>query len=250
MFIPIATAMRTTASVPVTDAIDPVIVDSIYTNDTQLLSITYTEVNPNRLYWALVTNPSTPNASQIVAGTGGGILEAGDVSYIGGFSGTISVTNEAGNELHLVATDVVGNRSVIEVVTEVVVDNTLPTADSAVTDSAGDTITITTSEPVTGIPSTSDFSFTGISAGVPTIDIVTVLGTSITIGISTNLVSTSDTVTVSYTKGVNTVKDTYNNELASFASLAVTNNVPASNDLLDEAGVALLAEDNTNLLQE
>jgi len=254
MFIPVATAMRTTIAIPpVGEVIDPIIVTSTYVDSTQSLDVTVTEENPDRLYWALVTNPSTPSAAQIVAGTGGGILEAGNVSYSGGFSGTISVTNEAGNELHLVATDLSGNQSTVDIVTGVTVDDTLPTADSAVTDVAGNTITLTTSETVSGNPDTNDFSFAGITAGTPTISSVTVSGTSIVIELSSNFVVEGDTVTVSYTKGgINVITDNYNNELATFASLAVTNNVPAAAtiNLVDETGVDLLDENNVELFTE
>ena len=110
------------------DAIAPVITSSTYTDATQTLVVNVTEVNPNLFYWALVTNPSAPTAAQIIAGTGGGILEAGSESYAGaGFSGTLSVTNEAGNELHVVVTDAAGNQSTpVDILTGVVVDNTAP----------------------------------------------------------------------------------------------------------------------------
>ena len=89
------------------EALDPVINTSSYTDATQTLAITYTEANPDRIYWATVTNPSTPTAAQIVAGTGGGILDAGN--YAVTTSQVISVSNEAADEIHLVMTDTTGN---------------------------------------------------------------------------------------------------------------------------------------------
>lgn len=108
-----------------------------------------------------------------------------------------------------------------------IADNTAPTVSSAATDVAGDTITITTTETVSGTPLTSDFSFSGITAGTPTINSVTVSGTSITIEISGNLVANGDTVTVSYTQGANKITDAHGNPVATFSGQAVTNNVPS-----------------------
>ena len=114
------------------DTTDPVFNSSSYNSATRTISVNITEANPSRVYWALVANPSTPTAAQIKAGTGGGILDAGDYAYSDGAnSDVITVTNETGDEIHMVATDTAGNGDTVEIITGVVVDSTIPTLSSS-----------------------------------------------------------------------------------------------------------------------
>jgi len=134
------------------DTVIPVVDSATYTDPTRSLAAVVTEVNPTRFYWSLVTNPSTPTAPQIVAGTGGGILEAGDFAYTGTTVNTqFTVTNALGDEIHFVIADVAGNLSAVEVLTGVVVDDNAMTADDLSSLSSVASIRINGTETVNAI---------------------------------------------------------------------------------------------------
>lgn len=93
------------------DTTAPVVNSFAYSDATQIATLDVTEASDAAtVYWALVANPSTPTAAQIKAGTGGGVLEAGSFAITaGGDSDTISVTDMAGDEVHIVIEDAAGN---------------------------------------------------------------------------------------------------------------------------------------------
>lgn len=106
------------------------------------------------------------------------------------------------------------------------VDTTAPTASSsAVADAAPTVVVITMSEPldVGFVPATSAFAVSG-----HTVSSITISGSTINVTVLEAFANGDAASTVSYTQpGSNQVRDLAGNLLASFASLAITNNVAA-----------------------
>lgn len=104
------------------DTTKPLFNSSSYDTGTTTLSASVTELFPNTMYWVGVANPSSPDTGEIIAGAGGGILAAGSFIYdTGGNSQIVEITDTSVDEIHLVATDDTGNRSLIEIITGVVI---------------------------------------------------------------------------------------------------------------------------------
>ena len=72
------------------------------------------------------------------------------------------------------------------------------------------------------VPATSDFSVAGT---VQTITTVTFINNEVRLTMSLALLNT-DVLTVSYTKGVNPLKDTSQNESSNLVTESVVNNIP------------------------
>lgn len=97
------------------DTTAPVSTAISYDSGTSTLTINITEAEslPVTAYWAWVASGVTPTEAQIVAGSGGSILEAGTLTGLtaGVNTPTITVTDAAGSELHFVLRDAVANSS-------------------------------------------------------------------------------------------------------------------------------------------
>ena len=128
-----AVASSASFTTTATDTTAPVINSATYDAPTRTLNTNITEASGSvTRRWALVTNPSTPSKAQIAAGTGGGVLESGSYTAVNGDDAeVITVTNEAGNEIHFYDTDGSGNESGIEIVTGITVDSTAPSISSS-----------------------------------------------------------------------------------------------------------------------
>ena len=129
-----------TASAPIgaSDTTAPVVESSSIVDKT--VSATITEQNPERFFVVGVANPSTPSAAQIVAGTGGGILEAAQGFYTAGYQEIlVEFTNGSIDEIHFVFRDAAGNTSDIEIIPGVVVDVTAPVVSGVSGTSTGET---------------------------------------------------------------------------------------------------------------
>jgi len=101
----------------------------------------------------------------------------------------------------------------------------IPTVSSAATTSST-TVVLTMTKAMTNnaaIP--GDFTIDGVASG-PTVDILNVAGTSITLTLSAAIVDT-DTPTVTYDGDADDLEDAPGNDLADFADQVVTNNVAA-----------------------
>lgn len=104
-----------------------------------------------------------------------------------------------------------------------VVDFTAPVLSSAVVDNAAPSkVVLTYNEALdTGsVPAVGDF----VTSPAKTISSVTVSGSKVTVTTSTNFLST-DTITVSYTKGTDPIQDIEGNDAVNLSSQAVTNNI-------------------------
>ncbi len=198
------------------------------------LGLTYTgDVTGYRIYIATGTASISVSAAQLYAGSGGtGTSEFADYAVGADIDITgLTATSESAVRISaaLITSADGSDPSNVETVTVSGLDFTVPAAPTAATDVAGDTITLTFAEAIYGSQDTADFVFTGITAGTPTITGITGFGTStLTIEISTNLVANGDTVTLAYTNTDSDLRDADGNNLANFASLAVTNNVPSA----------------------
>ncbi|WP_116598582.1 hypothetical protein [Primorskyibacter marinus] len=106
----------------------------------------------------------------------------------------------------------------------VVADETAPTAVSAASNEAGDTLTLTMSEASTGTEVPSNWAVNDVTGGSSTVSLVSIDGLTITLVLTGNLIRGDDSPTVDYTAG--DIGDAAGNPLASFTDLAVTNNVP------------------------
>ena len=136
------------------DPTAPVIDTVSYDPSTRVFALALTEASGNAtVHVAGVASPSAPTAAQIVAGSGGGVLERQSIPVTSGNnSPTLTFSTETIDEFHVVAVDGSGNRSAVTVVTGVVVDNTAPSvvvrlpADGATSVSSGSSFQIRFSE--------------------------------------------------------------------------------------------------------
>lgn len=102
------------------DTTPPVIVSSTFTQPE--IRVTVTESTPDQVYIVGVAAPSSPTAPQIIAGEGGGILEAVSFGYSSGYQELgLNFTDENIDEVHFVFTDLAGNVSSIQVESGVIV---------------------------------------------------------------------------------------------------------------------------------
>lgn len=98
---------------------NPVVNSFVYDAITGItLNVTDDVYNEVTCYWASVVNPNTPSEAQIIAGTGGGILDAGSFAVtVGGDTDLISISDGSANEIHIVITNAsggsTGNPSVV-----------------------------------------------------------------------------------------------------------------------------------------
>ena len=164
---------------------------------------------------------------------GGGVIETTTIALgtdvdVTGFTGA---SNAAVNiRVTLVGGAAGPSNSITEAVSGL--DFTRPTVQSAVTDAAGDTITLTMSETVIFSEDVADWVFSGVTGGAPTVVSVTGSGTNtITIEISGNLVVNGDSPQLAYTDTESDARDPDGNFLLDFTGLAVTNNVPGAGGL-------------------
>lgn len=166
------------------------------------------------------------DTGQIAGGKAGFFVAAGDLEDVEiPFDGLVAMTPYT----LAVLVDIDDSGSYTNVATADVMtpsDLVAPTVSVASTDVGGDSITLTMSEAVTGTGVPSEWAVNGVVAGAPTIDSVTVSGTTITLELSGNLVQTGETITVDHTAG--DIQDSAGNALSSFTGQVVTNNVPAA----------------------
>lgn len=121
------------------------------------------------------------------------------------------------------------NQALVNATTSIIdpVDGLRPVASSAATTSST-SIEITMSEDVTNNSAVAgDFTVTGVASS-PTVNSLTVSGTTITLGLSAAIVNTDSSITVDYTGGGTDIDDgATNNDLSAFSNLSVTNGVAA-----------------------
>jgi len=115
-----------------------------------------------------------------------------------------------------------------------VIDGGAPTFGAQEADAGSKTVTLTTSETVTGEPAVGDFAVTANNVSNP-VTAVSVSGTTVTLTL-TNFIANSATVTVGYTKSGTAsaqIKDAAGNAVATLGSAA---SVTVSNDSVVPTG--------------
>ena len=124
-----------------------------------------------------------------------------------------SVTDTAGNQIATKAVTVISNT---------VIDNTVPTISSAVYNSSTITLTMSEDVAVSGTKTGGDFTVTG--GGAPTVSSYTISGSTVSLTLSAAIPSGS-TVTLAYAQNAteaNRITDIAGNELAAVSSQSVT----------------------------
>lgn len=181
-------------------------------------------------------DPFTVTAAQLYAGSGG----TGEIEFTSYTLGTdISITgltsaSEAADRIAvaLIRSSDGGLFSAVLQATVSGLDFTAPTLDTAETDVAGTTVTLTLTENIFGTEDTADWTVE-INSTPQTPSAVNITGDTVDLTITAP--AFGDTVTVSYSGG--DLVDSNGNALAGFTDQAVTNNVPETSTVGDLIGV-------------
>lgn len=180
------------------------------------------------IWWASYSGAEPSNA-QVVAGTGGTILEAGNSQDTGGLTNQdlgFTAASDGSNNIKVVVRDQSGNEAASTVAA--LIDQTSPTLSSAVTNTAGDEVTLTYNENLTqGAAGT--YTLGGVTGAPVASTGVSVLNNVITVTFPASTVANGDTVTITSVGG--TLADGQGNAIAALSAQAVTNNVPASGSI-------------------
>ncbi|MEM1371536.1 MAG: hypothetical protein AAGG72_04820, partial [Pseudomonadota bacterium] len=217
--------LETTEAPPI-DNEAPVINSAAWVAADQTLNLLITEIGPDPdtvdLY-VVSYSGAVPSDAQTKAGSGGSILEAFDLQNTNGGSGIdlgFTLASDGLNNLKILVEDDAGNTAETTL-TNILLDATPPTVSTAATNAAGDAITITFTEALTGANSAADFAISGHTIGA-----VTGSGNTRTLTGISPTIANGDVDTLAYTPG--DLSDEQGNALASFTGQAIVNNVPAS----------------------
>ncbi len=184
----------------------------------------YTGTDIVDLYLATSNSGTPPSAAQMVAGSGGGIIERvitqdfrSIQQDIAGFATTAGVTH-----VHAYWKERTnGGETAVATVAASSVDFTALAVSSAETDSVdGTKVILTMNDTVRGSTLTAPWTVSG-----RTVTEVSIASPIITLSVSP-VITSDDTVTYSYTPG--DLTDERGNALAAITNASVTNNVPAS----------------------
>jgi uncharacterized repeat protein (TIGR02059 family) len=190
------------------------------------------------LYAVVTTSATQPSVAQIKAGENDGgtaAVWAGNDDSLSVGANTFSVTGlSAGQTYHayFVQNDGEDDSNVLPGSFQTVAaDVTPPTIQSATVPTAGNSITLTFSEPVNfGAGGNGGFALTA-SGGASAMTYASGAGTTSLVYNLGRTIGYAETITLAYTQPGNGVEDAAGNDLASFSAFSVDNNVPNPGDV-------------------